>query len=204
MPFPAGNVTDNFARVVAKGLSAKLGQPVIVDNRPGAAGIIGTQTVAQAKPDGYTMLYASSGPMATFVSLYKHLSYDPLKSFALVNGMATNPLILVVNPSKPYKTLEEFVAYLKVHPGEVNFGSPGIGTGSHLTGELFQAATGTKMRHIPYKDAASLVFRSPVRHYRCRLRLHPGHAAADRGRESDPTGRLTRGARQELSVDPHL
>ena len=156
VPFPAGNVTDNFARVVANGLSAKLGQPVIVDNRPGAAGIIGTQTVAQAKPDGYTMLYASSGPMATFVSLYKHLSYDPLKSFALVNGMATNPLVLVVNPSKPYKTLEEFVAYLKVHPGEVNFGSPGIGTGSHLTGELFQAATGTKMRHIPYKDAASL------------------------------------------------
>ncbi len=156
VPFPAGNVTDSFARVVAKGLTTRLGQAVIVDNRPGAAGIIGTQTVAQARPDGYTMLYASSGPMATFVSLYKHLSYDPLKSFALVNGMASNPLILVVNASKPYKTLDEFIAYLKAHPGEVNFGSPGIGTGSHLTGELFQAATGTKMRHIPYKDAASL------------------------------------------------
>ncbi|MES2535660.1 MAG: tripartite tricarboxylate transporter substrate binding protein [Pseudomonadota bacterium] len=156
VPFPAGNVTDAFSRLVAQALTKKLGQSIVVENRTGAGGIIGTQAVANAKPDGYTMLYGSSGPIATYVSLYKKLPYVPLQSFVPVNGLAANPLILVVNASKPYKTVEEFVAYLKKNPGTVNFGSPGVGTGSHLTGELFQMATGTTMTHVPYKESGGL------------------------------------------------
>ena len=156
VPFPAGNVTDVLARTIAQGLSAKLGQSVIVENRPGAAGIIGTQQVANAKPDGYTMMYGSSGPIASHVSIYKKLPYDPLQSFAPVNGLSSNPLILVVNASTPYKTIEEFVEYMKKNPGKVSFGSPGVGTGAHLVGEQFQVKTDTRMTHVPYKDSSTL------------------------------------------------
>jgi tripartite-type tricarboxylate transporter receptor subunit TctC len=156
VPFGAGGVTDNSARFVAKVLSEKIGQPVIVENKPGAAGIVGAEYVAQAKPDGYTMLYASSGPRATFVSLYKKLSFTPLKSFIPVNGMGDSSLLLVVNASKPYKTVEEFIDYLKKNPGKVNFGSAGAGTAPHLIGEMFQIATGTSMVHVPYKVSANL------------------------------------------------
>lgn len=156
VPFGAGGVTDNSARFVAKVLSEKIGQPVLVDNRPGAGGIVGTDYVVQAKPDGYTMLYGSSGPMATFPSLYKKLSYSPLKSLIPVNGMGSSALMLVVNATKPYKTLEEFIDYLKKNPGKVNFGSAGTGTAPHLVGELFQIATGTSMIHVPYKVSANL------------------------------------------------
>jgi tripartite-type tricarboxylate transporter receptor subunit TctC len=137
-------------------LSEKTGQPVIVENKPGAGGIVGAEYVAQAKPDGYTMLYASSGPMATFVSLYKKLSFTPLKSFVPVNGMGDSSLLLVVNASKPYKTVEEFIDYLKKNPGKVNYGSAGAGTAPHLIGEMFQIATGTSMVHVPYKVSANL------------------------------------------------
>lgn len=156
VPFGAGGVTDNSARFVAKVLSEKIGQPVLVDNKPGAAGIVGAEIVAQSKPDGYTMLYGSSGPMATFPSLYKKLSYAPLKSFIPVNGMGDSALMLVANASKPYKTMEEFIDYLKKNPGKVNFGSAGTGTAPHLVGELFQIATGTTMIHVPYKVSANL------------------------------------------------
>jgi tripartite-type tricarboxylate transporter receptor subunit TctC len=156
VPFGAGGVTDNSARFVAKVLSEKIGQPVIVENKPGAGGIVGAEYVAQAKPDGYTMLYASSGPMATFVSLYKKLSFTPLKSFIPVNGMGDSSLLLVVNASKPYKTVEEFIDFLKKNPGKVNFGSAGAGTAPHLIGEMFQIATGTSMVHVPYKVSANL------------------------------------------------
>jgi tripartite-type tricarboxylate transporter receptor subunit TctC len=156
VPFGAGGVTDNTARFVAKVLSEKIGQSVIVENRPGAGGIVGTEYVAQAKPDGYTMLYASSGPMATFVSLHKKLSFTPLKSFIPVNGMADTSMLLVANASKPYKTVEEFIDYLKKNPGKVNYGSAGAGTAPHLAGEMFQMATGTTMLHVPYKASANL------------------------------------------------
>jgi tripartite-type tricarboxylate transporter receptor subunit TctC len=116
VPFGAGGVTDNSARFVAKVLSEKIGQPVIIENKPGAAGIVGAEYVAQAKPDGYTMLYASSGPIATFPSLYKKLSFKPLDSFIPVNGMGDSSLLLVVNAAKPYKTVEEFIDYLKKNP----------------------------------------------------------------------------------------
>ena len=156
VPFGAGGVTDNSARFVAKVLSEKIGQAVIVENKPGAAGIVGAEYVAQAKPDGYTMVYGSSGPMATFVSLYKKLSFTPLKSFAPVHGMADSSLLLVVNASRPYKTVEEFIDYLKKNPGKVNYGSAGAGTAPHLIGEMFQMATGTSMVHVPYKASANL------------------------------------------------
>ena len=156
VPFGAGGVTDNSARFVAKVLSEKIGQPVIVENKPGAGGIVGVEYVAQAKPDGYTMVYGSSGPMATFVSLYKKLSFTPLKSFAPVNGMGDSSLLLVVNANRPYKTVEEFIAYLKKNPGKVNYGSSGAGTAPHLIGEMFQMATGTTMLHVPYKVSANL------------------------------------------------
>jgi tripartite-type tricarboxylate transporter receptor subunit TctC len=156
VPFGAGGVTDNSARFVAKVLGEKIGQPIIVENKPGAAGIVGAEYVAQSKPDGYTMLYGSSGPMATFVSLYKKLSFTPLKSFAPVNGMGDSSLLLVVNASKPYKTVEEFIDYLKKNPGKVNYGSSGAGTAPHLIGEMFQMATGTTMTHVPYKASANL------------------------------------------------
>lgn len=156
VPFGAGGVTDNSARFVARVLSEKIGQPVVVENKPGAAGIVGAEYVKQAKPDGYTMIYASSGPMATFVSLYKNLSFTPLKAFVPVNGMADSSLLLVVNASRPYKTVEEFIAYLKKNPGKVNYGSAGAGTAGHLTGEMFQMATGTSMVHVPYKASSNL------------------------------------------------
>src|SRR5262249_14009701 len=105
VPYGAGGVTDNSARFFAKVLSEKIGQAVVVKNKPGAAGIVGAEFVAQANPDGYTMLYASSGPIATFPALYKKMSFKPLEAFAPVNGMGDSSLLLVVNASKPYKTV---------------------------------------------------------------------------------------------------
>lgn len=146
-----GGVVDNSARFYAKVLSEKIGQPVLVDNRPGAAGIVGVEATAQAKPDGYTMLYATQGPFATFPWLYKKLTFKPLESFVPVNGMVDSSLLLVVNANSPHKTVEDFLSYLKKNPGKVNFGSSGTGTGQHLVGEMFQQATGTSMVHVPYK-----------------------------------------------------
>jgi tripartite-type tricarboxylate transporter receptor subunit TctC len=138
----AGGVVDNSARVVAKVLSEKIGQPIVVENKPGAGGIVGAEFVAQAKPDGYTMLYASQSQIATFPHLYKKLSFKPLESFVPVNGMGDSSLLLVVNAAAPYKTLEEFVDHLKKNPGKVNFGSAGAGTSPHLLMEMLQMATG--------------------------------------------------------------
>jgi tripartite-type tricarboxylate transporter receptor subunit TctC len=156
VPTGAGGVMDNSARVYAKVLSEKLGQPIIVENKPGAGGIIGTEAVAQAKPDGYTMLYAVQSTMATFPFLYKKLSYSPLKTFVPVNGLGDSSMLMVVNASAPYKTVEELIAYMKKNPGKVNYGAFGIGTATHLLGEMFQAATGTSMVQVNYKTPANL------------------------------------------------
>lgn len=151
VPFGPGTVTDNSARVVAKVLGDKIGQTVLVENKPGAAGIVGTEYVMNAKPDGYTFLYGSSGPMATYSSLYKKLSYSTLKSFTPVHAMSSSPLVMVVNSESPFKTFKDFVAYAKANPDKINFGTSGAGTSQHLTGELLQMAAGFKMTHIPYK-----------------------------------------------------
>lgn len=152
----AGGVVDNSARFVARVLSEKLGQPVVVDNKPGAGGIVGAEAVAQAKPDGYTMLYASQSQIATFPHLYRKLSYKPLESFVPVNGMGDSSLLLVVNANAPYKTVDEFIDHLKKNPGKVNFGSSGTGTSTHLLIEMLEMATGTSVLHVPYKNPSSL------------------------------------------------
>ena len=151
VPFGPGTVTDNNARIVAKVLSEKIGQPVLVENKPGAAGIIGTEAVVNAKPDGYTFLYGTSGPIATYPSLYKKLSYSPSTSFTPVHGLSASPLIMVVNAASPYRNAKEFVDYAKANPDKINFGTSGIGTSQHLTGELLQMAADFKMTHVPYK-----------------------------------------------------
>lgn len=156
VPFAPGGVTDTSARVVAKVMSEKLGQTVLVENRPGAGGIVGIEYVAGLKPDGYTFVYASSGPMAVNPSLYKgKLKYDPLKSLTPVHAMAESRMLLLLNPNKPYKTFAELIAYAKKNPGKVNYGSPGSGTAQHLSAELLKAEAGIDMTHVPYKVGAT-------------------------------------------------
>jgi tripartite-type tricarboxylate transporter receptor subunit TctC len=154
VPFTAGGVTDTGARVVAKAFAETLGQAVVVENRGGAGGIVGTEHVVQSKPDGYTVLYGSSGPMATNPYLYKKVSYDPAKSFSLIHTMSESPLIMVVNASTPYKTVAEFVEFAKKNPDKINFGSAGAGTATHLVGELLQKEADIKLTHVPYKGSS--------------------------------------------------
>lgn len=157
VPFTPGGVTDTGARVVAKAFSETLGVSVIVENKGGAGGIVGTEFVAQSKPDGYTILYGSSGPMATNPYLYKKISYDPLKSFSLIHTMSESPMIMVANPNTPYKTVAELVEYAKKNPNKINFGSSGAGTSPHLVGELLQQEAGIKLTHVPYKGSAPAI-----------------------------------------------
>ncbi|MEZ5764124.1 MAG: tripartite tricarboxylate transporter substrate binding protein [Xanthobacteraceae bacterium] len=154
VPYTPGGVTDTGARVVAKAFSETLGQQVIVENRGGAGGIVGTEYVAQSKPDGYTVLYGSSGPMATNPYLYKRVTYNPMTSFSLIHTMSESPLIMVVNANAPYKTVKEFVDYAKKNPGKINMGSAGAGTTTHLVGELLQKEADIKLTHIPYKGSS--------------------------------------------------
>ncbi|HWK66900.1 MAG TPA: tripartite tricarboxylate transporter substrate binding protein [Rhizobiaceae bacterium] len=152
VPFGAGGITDTLARKIAVVLTEKFGQPFVVENRPGAGGIVGTESVANAKPDGYTILYASGGPMSILPPLQKgKLSYDPIEAFIHVRGVSASSQMIVANPNTPYDTIEELVAYAKANPGKVNFGSPGIGTAQHLVGELLASVADFEMTHIPYK-----------------------------------------------------
>lgn len=151
VPFSAGGVTDTGARFLSKSLSERLGQAIVVENKPGAGGIVGSEYVANAKPDGYTFLYASSGPMSTIPATRKSLSYDPIKSFTPLYGMAVSPLVMVIAPDKPYKTFAEFVEHAKKNPGKLNFASIGTAAAQHLTGEIFALGTNTNVIHIPYK-----------------------------------------------------
>jgi tripartite-type tricarboxylate transporter receptor subunit TctC len=157
VPFSPGSAADNSMRPFTRVLSQKLGQTVVIDNKPGAGGIVGMEIGAAAKPDGYTLLFGSSGPMATLPSLRKKLSYDPQKSYTAIRAGALNPYVLVFNPSKPYKTLPEFIAYAKKNPDKINYGSVGNGSSGHLGGELLQQLTGIKMTHVPYKASAALM-----------------------------------------------
>jgi tripartite-type tricarboxylate transporter receptor subunit TctC len=156
VPFGAGGVTDLVSRKIAELLRTRLGQPAVVENRPGAGGTIGTEFVARAQPDGYTVLYASGGPMTIQPNLgMTKPNYDPLKSFVHVRGVSSSNQILVATAAAPYNTLAEFVAYAKASPGKINFGSPGPGTAQHLAGEMFQAAAGITLTHVPYKSGSS-------------------------------------------------
>jgi len=154
VPFSAGGTTDILARVVGQYMAKDLGQPVIVDNRAGAGGNIGAQMVARAAPDGYTLLMGTVGTHAINQSLYKKMAFDPIKDFAPLSRVALVPNLLVANPSQPYKSVKELIAYAKANPGKVSFASSGSGTSIHLSGEMFQQMAGVDMQHIPYKGSA--------------------------------------------------
>ncbi|MFC5478199.1 Bug family tripartite tricarboxylate transporter substrate binding protein [Massilia suwonensis] len=154
VPFSPGGTTDILARVVGGFMAKDLGQPVIIDNRPGAGGNIGAQMVARAAPDGYTILMGTVGTHAINQSLYKKMPFDPIKDFAPVSRVALVPNLLVANPSQPFKTVKELIAYAKANPGKVTFASSGSGTSIHLSGEMFQQMAGVEMQHIPYKGSA--------------------------------------------------
>lgn len=154
VPFPAGGTTDILARAVAQKLSETWGQQVIVDNRPGAGGNIGSEVVAKSVPDGYTLMMGTVGTHAINPSLYARMPYDHVKDFAPVILVAGVPNVLVVNPSLPVKSVQELIAYGKAHPGALNFASSGNGTSIHLSGELFRTMTGVEMTHVPYKGSA--------------------------------------------------
>jgi tripartite-type tricarboxylate transporter receptor subunit TctC len=153
-PFPAGGPTDSNARLIAKALSDRLGQPVIVENKPGAGGIVGTEYVVNAKPDGYTLLYVSAGPIISYQFLYKKLSYDPQKGLIPLRGVADTPLLLMVRADAPYRTLADFMAQAKTDAGKINYATLGRGSANHLLGELLQGEAGIKMTDIPYKGTA--------------------------------------------------
>ena len=151
VPFTPGGTTDVIGRTIADKLSQSLHQPVVVDNKPGAAGAIGAAFVAKAKPDGYTLLGGTISTHAINASLYKDLPYDPIKDFEPVTLVGFIPNALYVNPDLPIKNVQELIAYLKAHPDKRTFASSGSGTSTHLAGELLADLIGVKLEHIPYK-----------------------------------------------------
>ena len=154
VPFPPGGATDILARAVAQKLTDAWGQAVVVDNRPGAGGNIGSEIVAKAAPDGYTLEMGTVGTHAINASLYAKMPYDHVKDFAPVILVAGVPNVLVVNPTLPVNSVQELIAYAKANPGKLNFASSGNGTSIHLAGELFKVMAGVQMTHIPYKGSA--------------------------------------------------
>jgi tripartite-type tricarboxylate transporter receptor subunit TctC len=142
VPFTPGGITDTSSRLVAQPLGAYLGQQVVIDNRPGAGGAIGTEAAARAAPDGYTILYGTQGTMATNPVLYRSVRYDALRDFVPVHGLTQTPLLLVCHPDRPFRNVQDLVAHAKAHPGEVTYASSGIGTGTHMAAELFQLEAG--------------------------------------------------------------
>jgi tripartite-type tricarboxylate transporter receptor subunit TctC len=157
VPFPPGGPTDIVARPLAQNLSENLGQQVIVDNRGGAGGNIGAAAVMKSAADGYTLLMGTVGTHAINASLYKKLTFDPVKDFAPVSLVAQAAVVLVVHPSVPAKALREFIALAKSKPGQITFGSAGSGSPGHLTGELFKDMTGLDLVHVPYQGSAPAI-----------------------------------------------
>ena len=156
VPFPAGGGIDTVARIVVPKMSEALGQPMVIDNRSGAGGTVGTEVVARATPDGHVLLatFASHSMNAT---LYRDLSYDTEKAFAPISLIATVPNILVVHPSLPAKTVGDLISLARKRPGDINYASVGNGTPAHLSAELFNMMAGVRMTHIPYKGAAASI-----------------------------------------------
>ena len=149
-----GGPTDILARLIGQRLAESLGQPVVIENRAGAAGNIGTEAAAKAPPDGYTLVTGNNATFGANVSLYKRLGFDPVKDFAPVVLAATQPNILVVHPSLPVNSVKELVALARARPGQLNYSGSGMGANAHLAAELFKSMTGTSIVHIPYKSAA--------------------------------------------------
>jgi tripartite-type tricarboxylate transporter receptor subunit TctC len=156
VPYSPGGTTDIVARLVATQIGGGLGQPLVVDNKAGGAGAIGWGTVARAAPDGYTLLTTEMS-MTIAPSIQSQLPFDAKKGFAEISVAASAPHVLVVNPSVPAKTLQEFIAYAKANPGKLNYGSGGNGTNTHLGGELFKKEAGVNLVHVPYKGAGAVL-----------------------------------------------
>ena len=154
VPFTAGSATDILARVVGDQLSKSLGQPFVIENKPGAGGILGTQAAKEAAPDGYTLIAAGSGPFGINPGVYKSLPYDPVRDFDPIANIVLTPQAIVVGSQSPYKSIRELVAAAKAKPGQLSFGSLGNGSTSHLTMEAFQSAAGIKLNHIPFKGSS--------------------------------------------------
>jgi tripartite-type tricarboxylate transporter receptor subunit TctC len=154
VPFPPGGPTDTHSRWAGQQLNAALGQPVVVDNRAGAGGVIGTEAVAKAPPDGYTLLGGNPGPLTIAPTVRSHLGYDPIRDFAPITLIARSASCMCVHPSVPVKDLRGFVAIARASPGKINYATPGQGTVGHLAIENFAHLAGIKMTHVPYKGAA--------------------------------------------------
>ena len=156
-PFAAGSTIDILGRLISPRLFEALGQPVIVENRPGAGGMIGLDLVAKSSPDGHTLVIGALGPLAMNPALYPKTPFDPVQDFAAVSLLATGPVVIVVHPSIPARTVKDLVELAKKRPGQLNFGSPGVGSSPHLTGELFKLITKTDIVHVPYKGNAEAI-----------------------------------------------
>lgn len=156
VPFAPGGVTDSAARVIAKGMSDRLGQPVIVDNRAGAGGSVGSEFVSKSRADGYTLLFGSRVTQITN-PLVNKTKVPTEAEFAAISTVCDVPGVMVINPNRPYKTVQELIAYAKAHPGGINFGTAGNGTASHLAGAVFMELTGTKLTHVPYRGSAQVI-----------------------------------------------
>src|SRR5580698_11422939 len=151
IPFAPGGSTSIVGHVIADKMSQLLGQSIVVDNRPGAGGTVGTKYVSKSDPDGYTLLLGYTGTLAIGPSLYKEVGYDPRKDFAPIGMIGNAPSALVVHPSFPAANVAELIAFAKANPGKVNFGSAGTGSVNHITGEYFARSAGITLVHIPYK-----------------------------------------------------
>jgi tripartite-type tricarboxylate transporter receptor subunit TctC len=154
VPYAAGGATDLIARTIGEKLSSSLGQPFVIDNRPGAATLLGAQLVAKAEPDGYTLLMATSTTLAINASLYSKLPYDPVKDFAPISLVIQHPFVLLVNPGVPAQSVKELVALAKSKPGQLAYASGGSGSFPHLAMAMFQSMTGIDAIHVPYKGSA--------------------------------------------------
>jgi len=154
VPFSPGSGLDILGRLLTPKLHEAMGQPVIAENRPGGAGRIGHEAVAKAAPDGYTLLLTALGPLIHTPILYPQTPFDPLKDFAPISLFVTGPLVIVVHPSIPVKNVKELAEFAKKRPGQLNFGSTGVGSVNHLLGEMFNLLTGAKIVHVPYKGGS--------------------------------------------------
>ena len=157
VPYAPGGGADTVARIVAKRVGDTIGQPIVIENRTGAGSIIGTELVAKAEADGYTLLLGQSGPISINPAVYKDLRYDPIRDFAPITMTTAYPYILVVNAKLPVKSLQELVTLARSKPGSMNYGTTGIGAANHLVTELFSGKAGLKMTHIPYRGTALAV-----------------------------------------------
>jgi len=157
VPYAAGGAADSIARVLAKRVGTALNETIVVENRGGGAAITGTEFVNKSEPDGYTLLLGQSGPISINPAVYKSLPYDPLKDFAPISLTTIYPYVIVVHPALRVKTLQEFVALARAKPGELNYGTAGVGASNHLVTELFASRAGIRMTHIPYRGTALAV-----------------------------------------------